>query len=429
MSSSTVISIDRCRACVSDQLSSLLSIGDQYVSDFVDDHEIYSGHIVPIELVICRSCTLIQQRYSAPQDFLYTRHYWYRSGLTTTMRTALEDVTFNAVKRVPLNTGDIVLDIGSNDGTLLRSYTQTGIIRIGVEPALNLKEEGSKGIDLFINDFWSADVYYDEVIRSPINTLDLIGTVRPKIITACGMFYDLEDPNQFIADISYMLHNEGIFITQLMCAKQMYELQDVGNLAHEHLEFYTLESLRQLFLKHGLKIVDIEENTVNGGSYRLYVKHNKDQNKIPIDAQLRIIYAFENERDVLKLHDPNTWKKFDNRIRDNAKQVYTLINKLRSEGKSVYVLGASTKGNVILQQMGLDHRLIQGASDKSPEKVGKYTIGTGIPILSEEEVRSRKPDYLLVIPYSFLQEFTVREQELKKQGTKFIVPIPKLEVV
>lgn len=252
--------IERCRVCKSPSLIDLFSLGLHCVNDFPESPE---ANVVkcPIRIVMCDTCSLVQQKYTAPQSLLYSGHYWYRSGVTSTMRRALADIVEAASKTVKLRKDDVVLDIGSNDGTLLRNYPAK-VDTIGVEPAQNLWEQGSAGVDLLINDFWNYGIYDDKVGR------------KAKIITAIGMFYDLDDPNEFIADVAMALHEEGIFIAQLMCVRDMLLARDVGNLCHEHLEFYSLKALRYLYEENGLEIIDIERNRINGGSYRIYARLN-----------------------------------------------------------------------------------------------------------------------------------------------------------
>lgn len=422
--------ISQCRACYSPKLTQLFSIGDQFVSDFVEKDRIQCGEKVPITLVMCEQCTLIQQLHTAPQDFLYTKHYWYRSGTTQTMRTALKDVVQSVSRWVDLSVGDVVLDIGSNDGTLLRSYDQIGLIRVGFEPATNMGEDARQGVDLLVNDFWSFEKYYDEFMKE-YAYCEGVGSVKAKVITACGMFYDLDDPNLFIKDVARALHIDGVFIAQLMCAKQMYQTGDVGNLAHEHLEFYTLESLRQLFDKYKLEIVDVEENDVNGGSYRLYIKHkNARINQEQRVADYRVKQALLNERDPEQdLHNPDIWDHFHWRIDWERRQCMSFLQEEVEKGKKIVVLGASTKGNVILQYYGVNSEFIKYACDKSPEKWARYTVGSGLGIINEEHMRAMSPDYLMIIPYAFKEEFLVREKNLRENGCKFIIPLPKFEVL
>ena len=260
---------ETCRVCGSTNLTPLFSLGEQYVSNFVDQHAINFGCKVPIDIELCNDCTLVQAKHTAPQEILYARHYWYRSGVTDTMRTALRDITRTAERVAGLKAGDVVLDIGSNDGTLLWSYCVEGLIKVGVEPAKNLVEEGAVGVDIFYNSFWGYEQYSIILKQKTIYS-------KAKVITAIGMFYDLEDPNQFIRDVAKALHPDGVFIAQLMCLKNMINLNDVGNLAHEHLEFYSIQSLAYLFGKYGLEIDDLEVNDVNGESYRLYVRHARN---------------------------------------------------------------------------------------------------------------------------------------------------------
>ena len=400
-----------CRVCGSYDLTPLFSLGKQYVSDFPKSGEIPKNK-VPIDLEQCNSCSLVQAKHTAPQDFMYSRFYWYRSGVTETMRTALRYVASRAEGY--LEPSNIILDIGSNDGTLLRSYKDKELYyRVGVEPATNLKEEGSQDIDCFINDFWSYDAYAQ----------DMFG--KAKVVTALGMFYDLEDPNQFIGDIAKVLHKDGVFIAQLMCLQDTLEKYDVGNFAHEHLEFYTLESLEYLYRQHGLEIFDIERNEVNGGSYLIFAGHQWVESFTP-EAGVRIQSIREDER---KLRDHNTFAQFRRTIEANRANVLDLFHSLKKQGKSVWVYGASTKGNVLLQYYGLDASLITGAVERSPEKYGRVTVGTNIPIYDEEYARSQNPDYFLVLPYAFIDEFVEREQAFRRRGGRFIVPLPELRVI
>lgn len=404
--------IEHCRVCRSSQLTFLYSLGELYVSDFVKNTE--DGIKAPLEMVICENCSLVQLRHTAPQGFLYTRFYWYRSGVTDTMRTALRDITRSIGERMDLQPGDVVLDIGSNDGTMLRTYEKEDLIKVGVEPASNLAEEGRKGLDHFINDFWTYDGYWKAVGR------------KAKVITAIGMFYDMEDPNDFIGDAARALTEDGVFIAQLMCLKNMLDTNDVGNICHEHLEYYSLSALEFLFSKHGFRIVDIEHNLVNGGSYRVYACL-KSANVPGIPGAKERMEKFRNDEKALASKDVHM--AFFRRIEENKKKCVDFICSEVSKGKRVWVYGASTKGNTILQYYGLDHTVIEKASERSPEKWGKYTVGTGIPIVSEEEARKANPDYFLVLPYAFFDEFYAREREWRECGGQFIVPLPEFRVV
>lgn len=405
--------VGHCRVCGSTDLTFLFSLGEQYVNNFVElGHEL-DGVKYPLELELCNNCTLVQLRHTAPQEILYSRKYWYRSGVTKTMQDALYNVMSSAMTLVVPHPGDVVLDIGSNDGTLLRHYPDW-ITTVGVEPADNLVEQGRKGVTHFIHDFWNSEAYFKATKK------------KAKIITALGMFYDLDDPNLFIHDVAECLDDRGVFVAQLMCLRNMLDQGDVGNLAHEHLEFYSLASLDYLFNAHGLEIMDIQHNYVNGGSYRLYCRHIGAHVTPYKHAEHRI----QNFRAMESgLDDPHTYKRFQQRLERAKRECVDFILRERDRGKHTWVYGASTKGNVILQYYGLDWTLIHGAAERSPEKWGKVTIGTGIPIVSETHARAAKPDYFLVLPYAFIKEFVEREKDWHDAGGRFLVPLPEFTVL
>ncbi len=328
---------------------------------------------------------------------LYARHYWYKSGINDTIRGDLRTISNVALEIADVQPDDVFMDIGANDGTLL-SNLKGKAIRVGCEPANNLQEELRQNAEYVIGDFWTKESY------------DKLGIKKAKAITAIGMFYDMEDPNQFIRDAAQVLAPGGVFVAQLMTLKPMLEQSDVGNICHEHLEYYTYKSLKYLFETNGLEIFDVQENRINGGSYRLFARH---YDKGSID------YA-ENcgEQDLYA---------FAERLEQQRERCLAYIRNAVDEGKKVYVYGASTKGNVILQYYGLDRKLITGAADRNPAKWGAYTL-TDIPIVSEEEGR-RNADMFLVLPYGFIDEFVRRESAWLSAGGKFIVPLPEFRVI
>ena len=226
------------------------------------------------------------------------------------------------------------------------------------------------------------------------------------------MFYDLEEPNKFIKDAADSLDKNGIFVAQLMCLKSMVEKNDLGNICHEHIEFYSLKSIKFLFEKNGMEIFKIEENDINGGSYRIYCrKFNKGSIKLPKENVLKLIRGFIK------------------RVKRNKKFTVKFINRKIKENKKIYLYGASTKGNTVLQYYGLNNKMIPFAAEKSPEKWGRYTIGTGIKIIPEKIARDLKPDYFFVTPWAFVKEFIKREKQWLKNGGSFILPFPKFKLI
>jgi len=397
------IKINSCLLCKNKKMKKIFSLGNLYVSNFVKKSKIKKGIRAPLNLLYCNSCELIQLSHIAPQEIMYKRFYWYKSGVTKTMREGLKDIFTDSLKFVRISKKDLVLDIGANDGTLLKYYKNKSLT-LGCEPAKNLQKELKKNCHYKMENFWSFEEFLK--ISSKFNL------PKPKIITAIGMFYDLEDPNKFIRDAALSLDDEGIFIAQLMCLKSMVSQNDIGNICHEHIEFYSLKSLKFLFETNGFEIFRIEENELNGGSFRIYCRKYKTGS---------IKFPYENVKEMMK--------SFVKRAKLNKKRTISFLNKKKYEGKTIFLYGASTKGNTLLQYYGINNKLIPYAAERSPEKWNKYTVGTGIKIISEKKARKMKPDFFLVTPWGFIDEFKKREIKWRKTGGKFIVPFPKMKIV
>lgn len=387
-----------CRLCGSPRLKDLISLGEQYINDFpASPAEKGRNGRCPLDVVTCEECSLLQLRHTAPQELLYSRHYWYKSGINDTIRGDLRGIAEEAQKMAGLEPADIVLDIGANDGTLLANLKGRAV-RVGCEPATNLLDELRTNCEHVIGDFWTRENYA------------ALGIGKAKIITAVGMFYDMEDPNQFIRDAAAVLAPDGIFIAQLMTLKPMLEQNDVGNICHEHLEYYTYRSLKRLFETNGLEIFDVRENQINGGSYRLFARHFAKG-------------SVEHAEDYTE----QDFHRFIGRLERERTRCVDYLVQLAKQGKRIYAYGASTKGNVILQYYGLDNRVIRGAADRNPAKWGKYTL-TDIPIVSEEQGR-READVFLVLPYGFIDEFVKREKAWLDGGGEFVLPLPEFRVI
>ncbi len=396
--------ITRCLLCKNKNLKEIFSLGNLFISNFVKKDFIYRSLKAPLTLQYCKKCTLIQLSHIAPQELMYKKFYWYKSGITSTMRKQLKDIYKSSLKHVKLLKNDVVLDIGANDGTLLRYFKSKKIKTIGCEPAKNLEKELKRNCNFVLNDFWSKRKLDKLISKKKLK--------KPKIITAIGMFYDLEDPNTFIKDAADTLDDDGIFIAQLMCLNSMVKKNDLGNICHEHIEFYSHKSLKYLFENNGLEIFKIEENEVNGGSYRIFCrKLNKGSIKLKYENVLGSV------------------KSFYKRIKLNKIKTVRFIKKELRKNKKIFLYGASTKGNTVLQYYNLNNKIIPYAAERSPAKWGRYTVGTGIKIISEKEARKLNPDYFFVTPWGFIKEFIIREKKWRKKGGKFILPFPKFKII
>lgn len=412
--------IERLTSRISDEkLVELFSLGDLCLSDFIDDSS-SSPIRVPLTMTLDRKSGLLQLKHTAPFEHMY-QEYWYRSGINKTMTAELKGIAQKAASLIKLEEGDAVLDIGCNDGTLLRFYPKASY-KVGFDPAKNLREYAEKHAALVVTDYFTAEGYFNKLNK------------KAKIITAIAMFYDLEEPHMFVDDINDVLDTEGLWIVQMSYMPLMLKQMAFDNICHEHLEYYLLSSFEYLIKQHDLRIVDVELNDINGGSFRIYVRKNASHAHLFASAPYRDVGEFriksllEYER-ALNLNEPETYTSWFEQIQELKRQTVAFIKSEKSKGKTIWGYGASTKGNTLLQWYGLDNTLIDAIAERNSDKYGKRTVGTNIPIKSEAEMRQAKPDYLLILPWHFIAEFREREKEYLKCGGKFIVHCPRFEVI
>jgi len=410
----------RLKSRISDtELEELFSLGDLYMSDFIDDRSPHPTK-VPLTLALDSKSGLLQLKHTAPSEAMYEQ-YWYRSGINSTMTEELKGIALKAISLIKCKKNDTVIDIGCNDGTLLSFYGDD-YYKVGFEPAKNMRKYAEKYANLIIGDYFTAKGYFDK------------RNEKAKIITSIAMFYDLEEPDKFVNDIKLVLDTEGLWIVQMSYMPLMLKQLAFDNICHEHLEYYSLSSFDYLIKKHDMKVVDVELNDVNGGSFRIYIRKNKSHNHLFATAPYREVSEFrvnsllEYEK-KLNLNNPGTYTSWFKNILELKRQTVDFIRSEKKKGKTIWGYGASTKGNTLLQWYGLDNTLIDAIAERNPDKFGKWTVGTNIPIKSEDEMRQAKPDYLLVLPWHFISEFANREREYLKAGGKFIVPCPKFEVI
>lgn len=404
-----------------EKLVPLFSLGELYLSDFIEQHETPKYEPVELGLAIAPKSGLVQLRHTVPGDVLY-RKYWYKSGTNATMTNELMGIAKKAQETMHLKDGDIFVDIGCNDGTLFR-FIDTNIIRIGFDPN-DFKAESGKHADLIINTYFNHKEYKKTKH----------GHKKAKVITSIAMFYDLEDPGSFVNDVRRTLDRNGLWIIQMSYLPLMLKQLAFDNICHEHLEYYSLGSLQYLLNKHALDIVDCELNDINGGSFRIYIRHKHADPATFATAPYRDVARMRVESILgheksLHLQKKKIYMDFWKEINGLKKQTVNFIRKEKRKGKTIWGYGASTKGNTLLQWYGLDHTLIDAIAERSEAKFGLKTSGTNIPIKSEADMRRAKPDYLLVLPWHFIDEFKKRETDFLNRGGKFIVPCPRFEII
>lgn len=418
----SLITRTTCRICGCEHLAPVLSLGEQRIAGaFADPNGSQPvQRAIPLELVRCdmtadqEACGLIQTRHTVPGSILYSS-YWYRSGVNRTMTDNLHGIARGVEAIMPLEPGDLVVDIGCNDGTLLDGYATEGLRYLGFDPSDVVRYAKEKGYDI-VNDFYSV-----EALRQ--HRPDQ----RAKAITSIAMFYDLEHPRTFVADVAEALAESGIWVIELHYLPMMLEANAFDAIVHEHLEYYSLAVIERLVGEEGLEIISAELNDINGGSIRLFIGHQgKHERTAEQQAALTALRVKEFE---MALDAPEPYEAFRlgaERVRDDLVKA---CNEIKAHGKTIHVYGASTKGNTILQYAGIDHTVIEAAADRNSDKWGSETIATKIPIISEEESRAMNPDYYLALPWHFLAEFLEREQEFLARGGKFIVPLPEVRII
>jgi SAM-dependent methyltransferase len=407
-----------CRVCGSSSLKKVVDLGAQYLQgSFVKPgKEMPSTRKIPCTLVRCNpetdenACGLLQMEHSVPPEILYAA-YWYRSGTNNTMRSHLKSIVETVT---PLLDKDdaIVLDIGCNDGTLLNYYPNS-YIKFGCDPS-DLAQEVKNATVI-------QDIFPSAKLMAALNEK------KTDIITAIAMFYDLEDPVHFVKNIKTILSEKGIWIVEMSYMPTMLELDSYDTICHEHLEYYTFALLEKICGIAAMKIFKIEFNDINGGSIRCYVTHSENASYDTLENS-KLISATRQKEFDMELDTDKPYLAFNERIFKLKSELYGLLMTYKKEGKRIHVYGASTKGNTILQWCGIDNSQIDYAAERNPDKFGAYTLGTNIPIISEEESRAMNPDYYLMLPWHFKEEFLEREKETIEKGIGLIFPLPKVEI-
>lgn len=409
--------ITYCRICKSKNLKLLLDMGR--LASCGTFPKIKESHPpqVPLRIVICNNCKLVQTKDNYHQNSLFRGNYGYRSGINESMRKHLKGIVMNLTKKIKLLKGDVVLDIGSNDGTTLNYYKNKKIIRVGIDPT----------IDKF-KKYYSKDIITSSNFFSSKNYKKLKLNKKAKIITSIAMFYDLNDPNIFIQDIVKVLDKEGIWLTEQSYLPTMVKRNSFDTICHEHLEYYTLKQINYLSKKHNMRIIDVKMNDINGGSFQVTLCHKNSS----LSSNNRKIFKILKQEKLKGYHRSNLvhpMKKLIVKINKIKIKVINFLIKIKNQGKIVHGYGASTKGNTLLQYFNISTDLIAVIADRNKDKFGCCTPGSNIPIISEKESRLLKPDYFFVLPWHFYRNFINREKKYLNRGGKFIFPLPNFKIV
>jgi hypothetical protein len=402
--------IKKCRICKKKNLKTLFSLGNlSFTGKFPSKNQKIKKK--PITLIICKNCELVQLGHNFNLKYLYGPDYGYRTGINKTMINHVNKVVKDLSNKTKLKKNDFVLDIASNDGSLLNFYNKK-VKTFGIDPILNKYIDKYKKINFKIADFFSAK----KILK--------ITKKKFKIITALSVFYDSANPNKFIKDVRNILSHDGVFLLEFADLASIIKYKMFDTICHEHLEYYSSKVINNLCKENNLRIFDININDVNGGSKQYLICHQKSIYK----TNLKKIYQILDSEKKLKLSEEKTYKNFIKVINKSKDKLNKFFQKANRLGKIVHGYGASTKGNVLLQYYKINNKMIKYVAERNKNKYGLYTPGTKIKIIPESLSRFYKPDYYLVLPWHFKKEILQREKDIRKMGTKFIFPLPKLNI-
>lgn len=405
--------IKKCRISNSENLVNVLSLGNQHLTGVFPKTREEDVTVGPVDLVWCPDSGLLQMKQSYSLDEMYGENYGYRSGLNVSMVKHLQN-KIKALQNLakPLN-DDLVIDIGSNDATSLKAYDGK-FRKAGIDPTgKKFKQYYTDDITL-IPDFFNAEKFQE-----------FFPNQKAKIITSIAMFYDLEDPKSFVRDIEKCLDDQGIWHFEQSYMPSMLRTNSYDTICHEHLEFYSFKVVKNILEDCGLKVLDVQMNSVNGGSFAITAaKHSSKYH-----SNMPIINWLLNQEEEMGLGTVKPYMEFAERVFRHRKNLTDLIRALVADGKKIFGYGASTKGNVLLQFCGLTEKEIPFIAEVNEEKFGSFTPGTKIPIISEKEAKDMEPDYFLVLPWHFKDNILSREEEYISKGGKFIFPLPEIEII
>ena len=405
--------IDSCRVSGSRNLVSVLNLGYQDLTGVFPkspEEAVTSG---PLELVWAPDSGLLQLAHSFDPGEMYGDNYGYRSGLNGSMVQHLTAKIRMLERAYDLQPGDTVLDIGSNDSTSLRAYVTPGLDRIGIDPTgAKFKSYYSDDIAL-VPDFFSAEAFRKS------------GRTSAKIVTSLAMFYDLENPIAFARDIRSILAPDGVWHFEQSYMPSMLRLCSYDTICHEHIEYYSFAVVQKIADAADLKVVDVQFNAINGGSFAVTATPKSSKRR----PNAAITNWLLEQEDRMGLGTPRPFREFEERVYRHRADLVRLVQALNADGKTVVGLGASTKGNVMLQFCGFTAKDIPCIAEVNEDKFGRFTPGSHIPIVSEAEARAMEPDYFLVLPWHFKEGIVAREAEFIAKGGKMIFPLPEIEIV
>jgi NDP-4-keto-2,6-dideoxyhexose 3-C-methyltransferase len=406
--------ISECRICKNTQLIEVLDLGIQTLTGVFPRTRAQEVTAGPLKLVKCTGgdavCGLLQLQHTYDLGELYGDNYGYRSGLNSSMVAHLHGKVRRILERVTLSDDALIIDIGANDSTTLQAYPPRGCTLVGVDPT------GAK-----FRKFYPSHIQLIPDFFSAAKIRQHFGERKAAIVTSFSMFYDLEEPMTFMKEIAEVLDDDGVWVLEQSYMPTMLARNSYDTVCHEHLEYYALKQIHWMTDRLGLKIIDVEFNDINGGSFSLMVAKQGSRH-----AESPGVAAILEKEERGGLNTLQPFQDFAKNVAASRTTLRAFLDEAKRFGKTVCALGASTKGNVLLQYCQITEADIVRVGEVNPDKYEAFTPGSLLPIVSEQDILAMQPDYLLVLPWHFRDFFIEHPRYF---GHNLIFPLPQLEVV
>jgi len=416
MLKSIVKKIKNCRTCKSTKLKNFLYLGKMtMVNNFLTSYQLNDPEPrFPLTTCLCLNCGLVQTREVVDPEILY-KNYVYISSFSQTMADHFQNLAKSLVSRFNLTSSSLVVEIGSNDGTLLQLLKNLGMKVLGIDPAKNLaKVANQNGIETW-------DTFFNNAVAKRIVKEK---QVEVSLVIGTNVFAHIDNLDDVLEGLNLMLGDRGVFVAEFPYLVDLVQGTQFDTIYHEHLSYFSVKPLVHLFDRFNLELFDVERTPVHGGSIIIYVRK-----KVPEPTASKNVGQLLTLEEKLKIHDIKTLKSFAKNVEKIKKDLILLLTRLKKQNKKIVGFGAPAKGNILLNYCGIDNKLVDYLTDNIPYKHGLYSPGTHLQVFPQEKIAQDKPDYVLLLAWNFKEEILGKLKDYRKQGGKVIIPIPKVEIL
>ena len=407
--------IIRCRMCKSNKIEEFLNLGITALADnFLTEKQLNKKELkYPLTVNICHNCGLSQLGYVVPPHEMFNEDYPYDSSTTNSGKNHFIKMSTDIIERFCLEPGQLAVDIGSNTGVLLTGFKSKGFRVLGIDPSSNIAKIAIKnGIDTIIEFFSTA--LSKEIIKKHGNT---------SVITATNVFAHIDNLDDFMLGVQTLLDNDGVLVIEAPYFLNLVENLEYDTIYHEHLSYLSVTPMKKFFERFEMELFDVEKQKIHGGTLRYYIGYKGKHN---ISENISKFLKSEIKKNIFSI---TTLKKFAKNVEKQKQDLVSLLNELKKNGKKIVGISSPAKGNTLLSYCGIGPETLDYITEKNPLKIGKYTPGTHIKICSDNFLLLDNPDYALILAWNFADEIIKNNEEFRKKGGKFIIPIPLPKIV